>query len=480
MPRDSTLQTLILAGERHHEIPRLRVEGASYAKSDKLNPHPLAKQSRRDHGALAPGRDLHQRKGRPQLQGEQLHQGIRRATNLHPQFQGFLRLLPQIGHTPPALQVAEQGLDTPTRGIDLHYLLPRQLRLCRQYQPWARPCAIVQVHLTPDRPYRESLQKPGHRDHRADSDPLQLAVQPQFHLLRRQPVAQGGIDPLPVLAFRSPPLRLRFRRQAQDRIPPHLSDDPYPLFEHGQDQTLAHEPGIDQQARLRDVISDRVDQLPGHPELAALAGFLDQPGANRHRQGRPQPNSHHQGQGHPALAVHEGRPIGLLGVVVLDTDARPNLRRAGYQRIVDDQIHYVGREHRLHQLQQANGQIDDRDMRPLDQLVIGGPVRFPANRPDGAGDPAFRVEQATDQEFDEGTPGTGWHGRQKERNPLREQQANRGGKRHEGVSERENSSLVAAQIERHVKLFLHFLENIFRGTRMPSASYGDRQCLNFS
>lgn len=71
-------------------------------------------------------------------------------------------------------------------------------------------------------------------------------------------------------------------------------------------------------------------------------------------------------------------------------------------------------------------------------------VRLSANHPDGTGDPAFRVEQAANQEFHEGSAGAGRHGHQEKGNPFREQQANRGGKRHEGVSERENFSLVAA------------------------------------
>jgi hypothetical protein len=39
MPHDSTLQTLILTGEGHHELIRLRVVGVSDVKSYKLNSH---------------------------------------------------------------------------------------------------------------------------------------------------------------------------------------------------------------------------------------------------------------------------------------------------------------------------------------------------------------------------------------------------------------------------------------------------------
>ena len=62
--------------------------------------------------------DVYKRQGSPQFQGQQLGQGIRCAPNLHPQFQCFLRLLPQVRHTPPALQIVKQGLDTPALGID--------------------------------------------------------------------------------------------------------------------------------------------------------------------------------------------------------------------------------------------------------------------------------------------------------------------------------------------------------------------------
>ncbi len=85
--RASTLQSLILTGKRHHEIPRLRVVGMAHGKSDKSDSQPLTEKSRRDHGSLAPGRDFHQRKGFPQFQGKQLRQGIGRRANLHPQFQ---------------------------------------------------------------------------------------------------------------------------------------------------------------------------------------------------------------------------------------------------------------------------------------------------------------------------------------------------------------------------------------------------------
>ena len=151
------------------------------------------------------------------------------------------------------------------------------------------------------------------------------------------------------------------------------------------------------------------------------------------------------GQGHPALAVHKGRPIGLPGVIVLDTDPRPGLRRARHQGVVDDQIRHIAGKHRLHQRQQTDRQLGGRDMCPLDQLVIGSPVRLATNGAEGAGDPAFRVEQAANQQFDEGTTGAGGYRHQKKGNPFREQQANRCGERQEGASEiRKDPSLVPA------------------------------------
>lgn len=138
-----------------------------------------------------------------------------------------------------------------------------------------------------------------------------------------------------------------------------------------------------------------------------------------------QPDAHDLNQSDPTLAVREGRPVGLVGVIVLDTDARSGHRRTRHPSIVDDQSRHVGGEHRLHQLHQANGQIGDRDVRPFDQLVLGSPVRLSPDRTNGAGDPAFQVEQATDQEFGEGATGARCHSHQEKENPFRDQQANR-------------------------------------------------------
>nr|WP_273181036.1 hypothetical protein [Ferrovum myxofaciens] len=140
----------------------------------------------------------------------------------------------------------------------------------------------------------------------------------------------------------------------------------------------------------------------------------------------------------------KGGPVGLVAVIVFDADPRPFLRATRNQRIVDNQVDQLVWKNSLRQLQQLNGQVGDRDIRPLDQFVVGGPVRLAANGSDGTSDPAFRVEHATDQKFDKGSAGTGWNGGQKKGNPFREQQTDRGGERHEEGSGVENPSLVAA------------------------------------
>lgn len=206
------------------------------------------------------------------------------------------------------------------------------------------------------------------------------------------------IDQLPIFAFCPP--AFRFQQQIQSRIPPHLVDDAHLLFEQGQNQAFAHEPGVDQQAHLLDVPPDRIDQLPRYSELAALTRLFDQPGANWHRQRRVEPNAHDQYQRDPTLAVQKNGSIGFAAVVLFDTDIWPRFRRARNQRIIDDLIRQFTWKHPLHQLQQTDRQVYDRYMRPLDQLVIDGPVRLTANGPDSMSDSTFRVEHVTDQEFD--------------------------------------------------------------------------------
>jgi hypothetical protein len=82
-------------------------------------------------------------------------------------------------------------------------------------------------------------------------------------------------------------------------VSPHLSDDADLLFEQGQNQSAAHEPGIDQQAHPLDVPPDRVHQLSCYPELATLARLFDQPRANGHRQRRAQADTNDETQRDP-------------------------------------------------------------------------------------------------------------------------------------------------------------------------------------
>nr|WP_273178751.1 hypothetical protein [Ferrovum myxofaciens] len=96
-----------------------------------------------------------------------------------------------------------------------------------------------------------------------------------------------------------------------------------------------------------------------------------------------QSDPHHQGQCDPTLAVQKGGPVGLVAVIVFDADPRPFLRATRNQRIVDNQVDQLVWKNSLRQLQQLNGQVGDRDIRPLDQFVVGGPVRLAANGTDG-------------------------------------------------------------------------------------------------
>lgn len=146
MPHTPTLQTLIRTGKRHHEISRLRATGTAHSKSDKSDAYPLAEKPCRDQRAVAPWRDLRQRKGSPQLQGELLLQGIRVVANLPPEFHNLLRLTPQVRHTPPSLQVVKQRLDAPTLRVDFHHGLSREFRFSRQNPSRPRPCVVVLAH----------------------------------------------------------------------------------------------------------------------------------------------------------------------------------------------------------------------------------------------------------------------------------------------------------------------------------------------
>ncbi len=152
MRRHSTLQTPILAGERHLEITRLPVVCIAHMTSDKLNLQPLPEKSRPNHRSLAPGGDLHQWERFPQPQSKQMRQRVCCRGNLHPQLQRVLRLLPQVRHAPPTFQIVEQRFDPPTFGINLENRLCRQIRFARQNQAWTRPGGIP-TH----RPYEPQL-----------------------------------------------------------------------------------------------------------------------------------------------------------------------------------------------------------------------------------------------------------------------------------------------------------------------------------
>lgn len=122
------------------------------------------------------------------------------------------------------------------------------------------------------------------------------------------------------------------RQQMQGRIAAHLADDAYLLREQGQNQTAAHEPGINRRTSLSCLLTEAINcrathSLPCWPDASSI---------------------------------------------VLDADARPALRAAWHQRIVDDQIDPFGRKHLLYQLQKTDRQVGERHLRPLDQLVIGG------------------------------------------------------------------------------------------------------------
>ena len=126
----STLQSLILSEERHHEIPRLRVVvGMALGSPINWIRIPPTKKPRRDHCSLAAGRDFHQRKGCPQFQGEQFRQGVGCGANLHPQFQRPFRFVATGLSHPTIAPGLKQRLYTPTLGAGFHHSLSQQFRL---------------------------------------------------------------------------------------------------------------------------------------------------------------------------------------------------------------------------------------------------------------------------------------------------------------------------------------------------------------
>ncbi len=229
-PCNSILQTLVLLREMHAEIPRLPRTGTAHANSNKLNTWPLSEELRCDHCTLAPGRNLHQRKGSPQIQGKYLYRCILSATDLHRQFQCLLSLLTLIFHSPLPLRIVQQRFDTSARGIDFHHISHRRICFGRKNQAWVRQCAAVLMHIAPHRRYRNA----------AHLYALHRAIQPRFQSLGQQRVTQHRIDSLTVFAFGVARLWFGFRREIQGRISAHLSNYLSTLFEYGQNQTLAH------------------------------------------------------------------------------------------------------------------------------------------------------------------------------------------------------------------------------------------------
>jgi hypothetical protein len=173
-----------------------------------------------------------------------------------------------------------KGSIPPALGVDLDDLLGREVGLGGQNQAWARPRVVGHEHLAPHRANREPLQESRHGEDRAHPNRLHLAVQHQFHRLYRQGFEHCRIDPLAVFALPPSAFRFGLGREKQGGISPHLPDDADLLFEQGQNQAAAHEPGIDQQAHPLHVPPDRIHQLPCHPELAALCPRRRESGSN--------------------------------------------------------------------------------------------------------------------------------------------------------------------------------------------------------
>ena len=230
MPCNSILQTQVLPREMHAEIPRLSRTGIENANFNKLNMRPLSEESRCDHCTVAPGPNFHQRKGNPQIQGKHLQRRIPSATDLHPQFQHFLRLLKLIFHFPPPLQIVQQSFGTSARGIDFHAIPRRRIFFDRKNQAWVRQCAVVLMHLAPHRPYRNAEHLYA----------LHRAIQLRLQFLGRHRVAQHRIDSLTVFALGVARLWFGFWWEIQDGISAHLSNYLSTLFEYGQNRILAH------------------------------------------------------------------------------------------------------------------------------------------------------------------------------------------------------------------------------------------------
>lgn len=127
-------------GERHDELTGLRVAGVADGKPDKLNSQPPSeKPCSDDHPPLRQSAMASHGKCPPQLQGQQLRQGMDGGTNLHPRFEDHFRLLPEI--------VPHRASDSETRtrcpAVDVE--VGRQLHLGRQKQARTRSGMIGQI-----------------------------------------------------------------------------------------------------------------------------------------------------------------------------------------------------------------------------------------------------------------------------------------------------------------------------------------------
>ena len=326
---------------------------------------------------------------------------------------------------------------------------------------------------------------------------MHLPVKDQSYLPSRERIKQCRIDTPTALAFGSPPFRFRFRRQTQDRVPPYLPDDAHLLSEQGQNQTLAHKPGIDQPACVLGVPPDGIGQLARHPEFARWPDSS----TNQERIGAVKADLSRTWTTSAKLlpstgmAVQEGGPIVAFRAwpcLILMPDPLFAVRGTSVSSII--RFNSSAGNTLCTSCGRQLDTLATDTCNPLNQFVIGGPVRLVATRPDGTADPAFRVEHTPDQEFHEGPPETRWHRHQEKGNPFREQQTNRGSERHERASEKENSSLVAALLavkstpseqrgdlrnRTSCQVVFHFFEYVFRAVGIPSTSDSVRRYLKF-
>lgn len=404
---------------RQNEFSRLRPVGATQAKSVKLMAQPRGEQTGGDNGALAPRGDLQQREGLEELEGQKLRERVGRAANLHPQFQRRSGLLPQIVNAPPALEIVKQWLDAPALTVVFDDLTVGKIGFGGQHQPRPGPFAVLILHFTPHRSDLKASQKSRHGNGGAQAYLLFFTVKLQDDFSGGQSTNARGSELVAILAWAAPAFAPgKRRRQKQRGVMANLSDDPHVLLQERLDQGAAHVPAVDEQAHALKLSTHRLQQLPGDIEFSALAGFGDQPGAQRHGERRTDPHAQHHGEGDPALAVQEGGSIDSAGMIVAHLGAGGFCRTARHQGIVDDQGDQLLGKDMQDQLCGLPGESGDIDQRPLDQFVIGGPMRTTGDNGNGAGDPALGTEHGADEQFDEGAMRTRTDGGQQEGNPL--------------------------------------------------------------